>query len=114
MSLYARLKAGLSASLVAIVLALAPLAVVQDVHHELAAADIDGHEHSDNDLCQWVQHHTAGSLDFDVPKLSSCEPIAPFDPPAELVAYSVASSFVGPSRAPPAQSSRSFAGSVRS
>jgi hypothetical protein len=31
------------------------------VHHALAAADHDGHEHSAADLCQWVQEHTATS-----------------------------------------------------
>ena len=44
--------------MVCIILGLAPFAVAQDVHHELAAADSDGHEHSDTDICQWVQHHT--------------------------------------------------------
>ena len=54
-------------SLVLLLLAIAPFAVAQDVHHELAAADHDGHEHSDTDLCQWLQHHTAGSLDVMFP-----------------------------------------------
>ena len=95
------LRIGLSVGLIAVLVTLAPFAVAQDVHHELAAADLDGHEHSDNDLCQWVQHHTAGSLDLDVPQLASCELVSQLDPPAEPVLLSVVFSFVGPSRAPP-------------
>jgi hypothetical protein len=75
--------------------------VAQDVHHELAGADADGHEHSDNDLCQWVQHHTAGSLDLDAPTLAFCEFVWHQDPPAEFALLSVMLSSVGPSRAPP-------------
>jgi len=96
-----RAKAGFSAALVVLLLALAPFAVAQDVHHELAAADTDGHEHSDNDLCQWVQHHTAGSLDFDVPRLVFCAFVLQQDLPADQPLLSVDLSSVGPSRAPP-------------
>lgn len=84
-----------------LLLSLAPFAVAQDVHHELAAADTDGHEHSDNDLCQWVQHHTAGSLDYDVPKPSFREVVEQHELPAEPAVLSATFSFVGPSRAPP-------------
>jgi hypothetical protein len=94
-------KGGLSLGLILLLLTLAPFAVAQDVHHELAAADTDGHEHSDTDLCQWVQHHTAGSLDCDVPKPAACELVRHQDPPAESVLLSFDSSSVGPSRAPP-------------
>ncbi|GKS58968.1 hypothetical protein YTPLAS18_24950 [Nitrospira sp.] len=52
----------LSTALVLLLLALAPFAVALEVHHVLAAADHDGHEHSDFDLCQWVQHHTGQSV----------------------------------------------------
>jgi hypothetical protein len=75
--------------------------VAQDVHHELAAADHDGHEHSDTDLCQWVQHHTSGSLDLDAPRLSICELVWHQELPSESVLLSVDFSLVGPSRAPP-------------
>jgi hypothetical protein len=87
--------------MVCILLGLAPFAVAQDVHHELAAADHDGHEHSDTDLCQWVQHHTAGSLDLDVPRPAVCELVRHQALPSESVLLSVDLSFVGPSRAPP-------------
>ena len=65
------LQGAVAIGLVLLLLAIAPFAVAQDVHHELAAADHDGHEHSDTDLCQWVKHHTAGSLDVDVSHLTS-------------------------------------------
>jgi hypothetical protein len=61
------LQCSVAAGLILLLLAIAPFAVAQDVHHELAAADHDGHEHSDTDLCQWLQHHTAGSLDVGAP-----------------------------------------------
>ncbi len=53
--------------LVLLLLVMAPFAVALEVHHELAEADHDGHEHSDSDLCQWVQDHTANSLQADHP-----------------------------------------------
>lgn len=84
-----------------ILLGLAPFAVAQDVHHELAAADHDGHEHSETDLCQWVQHHTAGSLDTGVPVLSVCEGLTLVAPQAESVLLSVAADSFGPPRGPP-------------
>jgi len=95
------LQRSVAAGLVLLLLAIAPFAVAQDVHHELAAADTDGHEHSDTDICQWVQHHTAGSLDVDVSHLSVCDLVRNQDPPVESVLLSVDLSDVGPSRAPP-------------
>ncbi len=100
-SLIDRLRAGLSSGLIVLLLVLAPFAVAQDVHHELAAADTDGHEHSDNDLCQWVQHHTAGSLDFDAPRPAFCELVQLYELPVEPPLLSAVLSTVGPSRAPP-------------
>lgn len=87
--------------MIAVILGLAPFAVAQDVHHELAAADHDGHEHSDTDLCQWVQHHTAGSLDAGVPILTACELVSPATDPDESILLSIEPSSLGPSRAPP-------------
>lgn len=96
-----RCRIGIALWLIAILLGLAPLAVAQDVHHELAAADTDGHEHSDGDLCQWVQHHTAGSLDVAAPALTALELVRDRPFPVESVVLSAAPAFVGPSRAPP-------------
>ena len=87
--------------MVCIVLGLAPFAVAQDVHHELAAADSDGHEHSDTDICQWVQHHIAGSVDLDLPRLAVCDVVRQQGRPSECILRSAAPSLVGPSRAPP-------------
>ena len=87
--------------LVLLLLAFAPFAVAQDVHHELAAADHDGHEHSDTDLCQWVQHHTAGSLDIGAPLFTAQELVDLLDLPADSVLLSFELSTPGPSRAPP-------------
>ena len=47
------------------------LANALDIHHIFADVDHDGHEHSDFDLCQWVQQHTCGSLVIDPPVLGS-------------------------------------------
>lgn len=100
-SCWLRLRTGLSVSVILLLLAIAPFAVAQDVHHELAAADTDGHEHSDTDLCQWVQQHTAGSLDVGAPILTACELIRPLAPPADSILLSAELSTPGPSRAPP-------------
>lgn len=88
-------------SLVLLLFAIAPFAVAQDVHHELAAADHDGHEHSDTDLCQWVQHHTAGSLDVGAPLFTEQEFVTLLELPADSVLLSFELSTLGPSRAPP-------------
>lgn len=53
--------------LACMLLAMAPFAVALEIHHDLAGADHDGHEHSDTDLCQWVQYHTGYSIAGDVP-----------------------------------------------
>ena len=90
--------------LVLLLLAFAPFAVAQDVHHELAAADHDGHEHSDTDLCQWVQHHAAGSLDLGAPLFTAQELVDLLDLPADSVLLSFELSTPGPSRAPPSRS----------
>jgi hypothetical protein len=95
------LQSSVAAGLILLLLAIAPFAVAQDVHHELAAADTDGHEHSDTDLCQWVQHHTSGSLDVDVPHPRVCDLSRDQAPSVESVLLSVDLSVVGPSRAPP-------------
>lgn len=87
--------------LVALLLTIAPFAVAQDVHHELAAADHDGHEHSDNDLCQWVKHHTAGFLDVGVPLFTAQELVALLELPADAVLLPFELSASGSSRAPP-------------
>ena len=95
------LRLGVALGMICIILGLAPFAVAQDVHHELAAADTDGHEHSDTDICQWVQHHIAGSVDLDLPRLSVCDLVRQQECPSEHILLSSTLSLVGPSRAPP-------------
>ena len=95
------LRGTVAIGLVLLLLAIAPFAVAQDVHHELAAADHDGHEHSDTDLCQWVQHHTTGSLDVGVPLFTAQKLVGLLELPADSVLLSFELSTPGPSRAPP-------------
>ena len=95
------LQSTMAIGLVFLLLVFAPFAVAQDVHHELAAADHDGHEHSDTDLCQWVQHHTAGSLDVGAPLLTAQGLVDLLELPADAVLLSSELSTPGPSRAPP-------------
>jgi hypothetical protein len=94
-------RGAVALGLVLLLLAFAPFAVAQDVHHELAAADHDGHEHSDTDLCQWVQHHTAGSLDVGAPLLAAQGFVDLLELPSDSVLLSFELSTPGPSRAPP-------------
>ena len=96
-----RSRAALSFGLILLLLALAPFAVAQDVHHELAAADTDGHKHSENDLCQWVQHHTSGSVDLGGPSFSVWELVSQNDVPPTSVLLSVDCVSSTPPRAPP-------------
>jgi hypothetical protein len=95
------LSKGLAVSLIALLLSLAPFAVAQDVHHELAAADTDGHEHSDNDVCQWVQQHTSGSIDLGGPPCFTFDTVRSYEDLKKSELFSVEFPFVGPSRAPP-------------
>jgi hypothetical protein len=99
--LFPFLRLGVAVGMICLILGLAPFAVAQDVHHELAAADTDGHEHSDTDICQWVQHHIAGSVDLDVPRLAVCDVVWQQAPPSDSILLSTVLSLVGPSRAPP-------------
>jgi hypothetical protein len=98
---HAFLTRGLSVGLILLLLALAPFAAAQDVHHELAAADTDGHQHSDTDLCQWVQHHTSGSIDVGGPPCSTFELVGSHEPSAPAQLFSIEFPSIGPSRAPP-------------
>mgnify|MGYP001618073103 CR=1 FL=1 len=95
------LQGAVAVGLVLLLLAIAPFAVAQDVHHELAAADHDGHEHSDTDLCQWVKHHTSGFLDVGTPLFTAQELVELLERPADSVLLSFELSTPGPSRAPP-------------
>lgn len=84
-----------------LLLAMAPFAAALEIHHELAAADHDGHEHSDTDLCQWVQYHTGHSLTGDVPAPCAFLAHAPPQPLPALVLVSQLLPAFRASRAPP-------------
>ena len=98
------LRGTVAIGLVLLLLAIAPFAVAQDVHHELAAADHDGHEHSDTDLCQWVTASHGWVLDIDAPLFTAQELVDLLELPADSVLLSFELSTPGPSRAPPASS----------
>lgn len=97
-----RLTSALTANiLILLLLAIMPFAAAMGVHHELAAADEDGHEHSDSDLCQWVQHHAGQSV------LTVVSSVQRFLVPCEEIASSVSAHvasapiFTASPRAPP-------------
>lgn len=87
--------------LACMLLAMAPFAAALEIHHELAAADHDGHEHSDTDLCQWVQSHTGHSLVGDAPPPCSFLAEAPSSPVYRSILSSQSLATTRTSRAPP-------------
>jgi hypothetical protein len=94
--------ASIALALALLLVTIAPFSTALAVHHELAAADHDGHEHSDTDLCQWVQYHTGHSLVADVPTVCSLlHPITPRLHPQALFFFITVSDSIA-SRAPPA------------
>jgi len=82
-------------------LCLLPFSGALEIHHVFAEVDHDGHEHSDFDLCQWVQQHTSGALSID--PLGVATPFYIPDGYLSSVEYSWTSPTisVGGSRAPP-------------
>lgn len=88
--------------IVALVLVtMAPFAAVLEIHHVLADADQDGHQHSDTDLCQWVQHHTGSSMLACAPAVESHITLEPHQFQSPHILLSIRLVQVGPSRAPP-------------
>jgi hypothetical protein len=95
------LKPVAGTGLVLLLLVMAPFAVALEIHHALAAADHDGHEHSDSDLCQWVQAHTASSLQHDGSPLQVWLPIVGYKYAPSVVVLSARPFVAGSPRAPP-------------
>jgi hypothetical protein len=95
------IRAGLALFLTLTLLTLAPFAAALEIQHELAAADHDGHEHSDTDLCQWLQHHTTSSLLLGLPSVSTSVTIGPHEWPTSTPLLSTQLLSSCPSRAPP-------------
>lgn len=82
-------------------LALAPFGAALEVHHFLGAADADGHQHSDSDLCQWVQAHAGSSVLAVVPTLTRSLTVV-FEPwAATPLHYASAPRPNAPPRGPP-------------
>ena len=57
-------------------LAFPPFLVTLELHHQLGEADEDGHQHSAQDLCSWVQSHVSSSVAACAVILAS-EPASP-------------------------------------
>lgn len=94
--------AAIALAVALLLVVIAPFSTALAIHHELAEADHDGHEHSDTDLCQWVQYHTGHSLAADVPAI--CSLFRPAEPKfhPQLVFCSLLLPDSLASRAPPA------------
>jgi hypothetical protein len=95
------LTGALSLVLVCCLLALTPVGVTLELHHALGDQDADGHEHSDSDLCQWIQHHIGTSLLTDVLEPVSFGLIALQNAPVRDLDTSIRYSQTGPPRGPP-------------
>lgn len=87
-----------------LVFGLLPFAGALEVHHAFAAVDHDGHEHSDFDLCQWVQKHTSGSLVLHPPASDLIAKVTHDLFVASHDGYSAQYFLASGSRAPPALS----------
>ena len=61
-----------SLPLALLLLVMAPFGSALAVHHDFAEVDHDGHQHSDFDICQWVEHHASGS--FTIQPIAVAEP----------------------------------------
>ena len=96
-----KMSAFIALALTLMLVTLAPFAAALEIHHELAAADHDGHEHSDTDLCQWLQHHTTSSILLGLPSVSSSETIRLLEWLSSTFVVSIQLLSSSPSRAPP-------------
>src|SRR5574341_490969 len=94
-------RSALALAVVLVLLALAPFAAAMEVHHALAEADHDGHQHSDHDLCQWVQHHSTSSVDLGIWDLADLAPPQDYDPPAQAGVLFTSLVSTSSPRAPP-------------
>jgi hypothetical protein len=77
-SLISRCNIRLALALALVLLSSIPFVQALEIHHVFAEVDYDGHQHSDDDLCQWVQHHTSNSLVWDASGLSHWSVVAGF------------------------------------
>ena len=61
-----------SLPLALLLLVMVPFGSALAVHHDFAEVDHDGHQHSDFDICQWVEHHASGT--FTIQPIAVAEP----------------------------------------
>ncbi|MEO6201773.1 MAG: hypothetical protein ABIP82_00910 [Nitrospirales bacterium] len=101
-SLISRCNISLALALGLVLLSSVPLVQALEIHHLFAEVDYDGHQHSDDDLCQWVQHHTSNSIVWDASGLSHWSVIAGFLSLDREETYLSLTLPLGNSRGPPA------------
>ena len=51
-----------SLPLALLLLVMVPFGTALAVHHDFAEVDHDGHQHSEFDLCKWVEQHASSSF----------------------------------------------------
>ena len=101
LSLTSRFSRGLALTLCLVLLSSIPFVHALEIHHLFADVDHDEHQHSDFDLCQWVQHHTANSLIWDAPRISHWSNVAGYLPLDREETYLSLILPLGHSRGPP-------------
>ena len=101
-SLISRCNISLALALALVLLSSMPFVQALEIHHVFAEVDYDGHQHSDDDLCQWVQHHTSNSLVWDASGLSHWSVVAGFLSLDREERYTSLSLPLGNPRGPPA------------
>lgn len=77
-SLISRCNISLALALGLVLLTSIPFVQALEIHHLFAEVDHDGHQHSDYDLCQWIQHHSGNSLIWDAPRVSHWSAVTGF------------------------------------
>ncbi|PJA77845.1 MAG: hypothetical protein CO149_07255 [Nitrospirae bacterium CG_4_9_14_3_um_filter_51_5] len=100
-SLLSRCNVSLVLVLGLLLLSSIPFVPALEIHHLFADVDHDGHQHSDFDLCQWIQHHTSNSLVWDVPPLSHGSVVIGFLPLDREETYLSLTFPLGNPRGPP-------------
>ena len=95
------LCAGLALSLALVFVGTVPFGHALEIHHIFSEIDLDGHQHSDFDLCQWVKKHTSNTLVWDLPRGSHGSIGILFFFPENSLIYDSFSGFLSYSRGPP-------------
>jgi hypothetical protein len=96
------IRIGFALALGLVLLSSIPFAHALEIHHLFAEVDHDGHQHSDFDLCQWIQHHTSNSIVWDASGLSHWSIVAGFLSLDREETYTSLTIPLGNPRGPPA------------